>query len=58
VRNHLSKGMRIAALQHTEMVGELAALWMMVSSIMELVLGCTLDETFQVQVVGELVVEF
>jgi hypothetical protein len=50
--------MRIAALQHTEMVGELAALWMMVSSIMELVLGCTLDETFQVQVVGELVVEF
>jgi hypothetical protein len=58
VRNHLLKGMRIAALQHTEMVEELAALWTVVSSIMELVLGCSLDETFRVQVVGELVVEF
>jgi hypothetical protein len=43
-RNHLSKGMQIAALRHTEMVRELAMLWAVVSSIMELMLGCLPDE--------------
>jgi hypothetical protein len=54
VRNHLSEGMRIAALCHTEMAGEPAALRAMVSSTMELMLRCSPDETFWVEVVGEL----
>jgi hypothetical protein len=58
VRNDLSKGMRSTALCHTEMAGELATLWMVVSSIMESVLGHSPDETFPVEVVGELVTEF
>jgi hypothetical protein len=58
VRNHLSEGMRIAALRHTEMVGELAALRAAVSSTMEMALGRSPDETFQVEIVGELVAEF
>jgi hypothetical protein len=58
VRNDLSKGMRSTALCHTEMAGELATLWMVVSSIMESVLGHLPDETFPVEVVGELVTEF
>jgi hypothetical protein len=36
--------MQIAALRHTEMVRELAMLWAVVSSIMELMLGCLPDE--------------
>jgi hypothetical protein len=38
VRNHLPKGMQLVALRHTEMVGELAALRAMVSSVVESVL--------------------
>jgi hypothetical protein len=58
VRNHLSKGMRIGALYHTVMARELVALRAAVSSIVELALGCSLDETFRVEVVGELVAKF
>jgi hypothetical protein len=50
--------MQITALHHTEMVGELATLWAVVSSAMELALGRSLDKTFQVEVVDELVAEF
>jgi hypothetical protein len=58
VRNHLLEGMRTVALRHTEMAGELAALRAAVSSIVESVLGHSPDETFQVEVVGELVAKF
>jgi hypothetical protein len=58
VRNHLSEGMRLAALHHTEMAGELAVLWVMVSSTAELLLGRSANEIFRVEVLGELVVEF
>jgi hypothetical protein len=58
VRNHLSKGTRIAALRHIEMVGELATLWAAVPSVVELVLGRSLDEALGVEVVGELVAKF
>jgi hypothetical protein len=54
----LSEGMRITALRHIEMVGELAALLVAVSSTMEMALGHSPDETFQVEIVGELVAEF
>jgi hypothetical protein len=58
VRNHLSEGMRITALHHTKMVAELAALWTAVSSVVELVLERSPDESFWVEVVHELVAEF
>jgi hypothetical protein len=58
VRNHLSEGTRIAALHHTEKAGELAALRAEMFSTVELVLGRSLDETFQVEIVGKLVAEF
>jgi hypothetical protein len=58
VRNHLLERMRIAALGHTEMVRELATLRLVVSFAMELALWCSPDETFRVEVVGELVAEF
>jgi hypothetical protein len=58
VRNHLLEGMQITALRHTEMDGKLAALWVVVSSTVELALGHSSDETFLVEVVGELVAEF
>jgi hypothetical protein len=58
VRNHLSEGMRIAALYHTVMARELVVLRAAVSSVVELALGCSLDETFRVEVVGELVAKF
>jgi hypothetical protein len=50
--------MRIAALHHTEMARELAALRMAVSSAMEFTLGRSNDEIFWVEVVDELVAEF
>jgi hypothetical protein len=50
--------MRIAALFHTEMAKELAMLWVVVSSAVELALGCSPDETFRLEVVGELDAEF
>jgi hypothetical protein len=40
------------------MAGELVTLRMAVSSAMEFMLGCSLDETFWLEVVDELVVEF
>jgi hypothetical protein len=58
VRNHLSDGMWIMALHHTEMARELVALRVALSSTVELVLGRSLEETFQVEVVHELVAEF
>jgi hypothetical protein len=57
-RHHLSEGMRLAALRHTEMAGELAVLWAAVSSATESVLGRSPNNTFRLEVVGELVVEF
>jgi hypothetical protein len=52
------EGMQIIALCHTEMDEKLAALRVVVSSTVELALGHSSDETFQVEVVGELVAEF
>jgi hypothetical protein len=45
VRNHLSEGMRITALHHTEMVEDLTVLQVMVSSAAEFTLGCSPNET-------------
>jgi hypothetical protein len=50
--------MRIAALCRTEMAGKLVVLQATVSSTTELALGRSPDETFRVEVVGELVAEF
>jgi hypothetical protein len=47
VRNHLSEGMRVAALCHTEMAGELAVLRAVVFSAVEFTLGCLPDEIFR-----------
>jgi hypothetical protein len=58
VSSCLSEGMQAAVVCHAEVVGELAALWVEVSSTAELVLGHSLDKTFQVEVVDELVVVF
>jgi hypothetical protein len=57
-RHHLSEGMRLAALRHTEMAGELAVLWAAVSSATESVLGRSPNNTFRLEVVGELAIEF
>jgi hypothetical protein len=46
------------ALHHTEMAGELAALRVAVSSAMESVLGCSPNDTFHAEDVGELAAEF
>jgi hypothetical protein len=58
VRHHLTEGMRHAALHHTEMVGELAALHVAVSSTMESAFERSPNDTFHVEDVGEPVVEF
>jgi hypothetical protein len=50
--------MWVAALRHTETAGDLASLQVVVSTVMELALGRSLDKTFQVEVVDELVIEF
>jgi hypothetical protein len=50
--------MQIAALHHTEMAGELAALRALVSSTTEFTLGCSPNEAFQVEGVDELIAEF
>jgi hypothetical protein len=55
---HLSEGMRLAALRHIEIVGELTAFQAAVSSIMESVLGRSPGNTALAVVVGELVAEF
>jgi hypothetical protein len=50
--------MRLAALRHTEVAGELAAFWAAVSSAAVSVLGRSPGNTSRVEVVGELVTEF
>jgi hypothetical protein len=50
--------MRTAALRHADVVKELAVLRVVVSSVAKLVLGHSLDETFQVEVMDELVAKF
>jgi hypothetical protein len=52
------EGMRHAALCHTEMARDLATLRAVVSSAAESALGCSPNDTFCVEVVGELVVKF
>jgi hypothetical protein len=58
VRNQLSKRMRLVALHHTELDGEIAVLRAVMSSATESVLGHSPNEIFQVEVVDELVAEF
>jgi hypothetical protein len=50
--------MRAAAILHIEMAWDLAALWAVVTSSMELVLGHSPDETFWVEIMDELVAQF
>jgi hypothetical protein len=50
--------MRLAALRHTEIAGELVVLQEAVSSATELVHGRSPSNTFHVKVVGELATEF
>jgi hypothetical protein len=57
-RHHLSKGMRLAALHHTEMVEEFAVLRMLVSSDAESVHGLSPNDGFHVEIVGMLAAEF
>jgi hypothetical protein len=57
-RHHLSEGMHFAALHYTKMAEELAMLWAAVSSVVESVLGCSPNDTFHVEVVGDLVAKF
>jgi hypothetical protein len=47
--------MRLAALHHTKMAGELTVFWVAVSSAAESVLGCSPGNIAQAVVVGELV---
>jgi hypothetical protein len=55
---HLSEGMRLAALRHTKMAGELAAFRVVVSSDAEAVLRHSPSITAHVEVVGELAAKF
>jgi hypothetical protein len=60
-RNHLYERMRAAAIHHIhhiEMDGELATLHLIVTSVVELVLGCSPNETFWVEIADELVAQF
>jgi hypothetical protein len=54
----MSEGMRLAALYHTEVVGELAAFQAAVSSTTKSVLGRLLGNTTHMEMLGELVAEF
>jgi hypothetical protein len=58
VRNHLSEGMRLTTLHHTEMAEDLVTLRVAVSSPVELALGHSPNEIFHVVVVAELVAKF
>jgi hypothetical protein len=58
VRNLLSERMRDTALCHTEMVRDPVVLQVVVTSTAESVLGRLPNETFRVQVMGELVAKF
>jgi hypothetical protein len=50
--------MQLVTLCHTEMAGELAALYVVVYSAAESALGCSPNDTFRLEVVGELVAKF
>jgi hypothetical protein len=58
VRHHLSQGMWHATLSHTEMVREFAALQAVLSSAAKSALGHSPNDTFHMEVVGELVTKF
>jgi hypothetical protein len=58
VRSHPLVRMRVAALHHTEMAGELITLRVAVSPVAELVRGCSPNETSRVEVTNELVTKF
>jgi hypothetical protein len=58
MRNHMSEGMRIAALHHTEMAKEFAVLRAAVSSAVEFALRRSPNKAFRVGVVDEVVTEF
>jgi hypothetical protein len=58
VMSHLSAGKQAATLHHTEIARELATLQVAVSSVVELVLGCSPNETSWVEVTNELVANF
>jgi hypothetical protein len=56
--HHLSEGMWLVALRHTEMARVLATLWAAVSTVAESVLGCSPSDTFYVEVLTELAADF
>jgi hypothetical protein len=58
VRNHLLEGMRLAALYHTGMARELAALRAAASFAVQSVLGHSPDKILCVEIVGVQVAEF
>jgi hypothetical protein len=58
VQGHLSEWMRIAAIRHTEMVGQLSTLQAVVSSVVRFVLGRLSTEAFWVDVVDEILTDF
>jgi hypothetical protein len=58
VRHHLSEVMRLAALHHTSMVGELVVLWAVVSTAADSVLGSSPSDTFRFKVVREMAAKF
>jgi hypothetical protein len=55
---HVSKGMWLAALRHTEMARELTTFRAVVSSVVESLLGHSPSNTARAEVVGNLVAEF
>jgi hypothetical protein len=50
---HLSEGMQLVALRHTEMAREVAAFWTAVSSVAESVIGHSPSNTAHAEVVGD-----
>jgi hypothetical protein len=58
VRNYLLERIHATAICYIEMVRELAALRAVVTLATELVLRCSPDETFQAEIVDELVAQF
>jgi hypothetical protein len=57
-KHHLSEGVWIATLRHTEMVGEHATLRAIVTTVVDSVLGRSLSNTFRVEVVSELATKY
>jgi hypothetical protein len=55
---HLSEGMQLAALRHSEMAREVAVFQVAVSSIAESVLRGSPSDTARTEVVGEFIAEF